>query len=304
MPRPTPSPQDFLVLGAGFIGTSFARSLRVTGHRVMVVTRRAQVPGTGPNLLHLGVDDLPESITARVVIHCRGAAVPRLAAVDLPATARESLASIDESLAIARRVGAERVFLVSSGGAIYGASIDQPAPSESTVPEPTTAYGRLKLLEEQYLAGLAGDGPESIAVRFTNVYGSLQSVDRQQGLIPLAIHRVTAGEPVQLFAHLDTERDYLHVDDAAAAIARLAEIDLLPGVVNVGSGRATRTRDVLALVGSAVGRAPNVEQVGRVPDPDSGAVDIARLRSLIPWAPRSLPDGIGSVVAEMTERHD
>jgi nucleoside-diphosphate-sugar epimerase len=89
--------------------------------------------------------------------------------------------------------------------------------------------------------------------------------------------KVTAGEQI---------RDFLHIDDVASAIARVATADVT-GVVNVGSGVPVRVRDVVAAAARACGR-EDLVRYGALPsregDPAFVCADATRLRET-GWSP-------------------
>jgi UDP-glucose 4-epimerase len=114
-----------------------------------------------------------------------------------------------------------RLFLASSAGGIYAGSPDRPL-HEGSAPRPISPYGRAKLRQEQELEGWAGRHPQvSILVgRISNLYGPGQKMDKPQGLISHMSRCLIHHEPVHIYVPLDTIRDYVFVEDAAAAIVR------------------------------------------------------------------------------------
>jgi UDP-glucose 4-epimerase len=120
------------------------------------------------------------------------------------------------------------VLLASSAGGVYGGNVVCPI-TETTAPQPISAYGRAKLLQEEILLSWARQQPESIATlvaRLSNLYGPEQRLDKPQGLISHISRCVIHGAPVHIYVPLDTIRDYLFADDAGqrlvAGLRRLA----------------------------------------------------------------------------------
>lgn len=107
--------------------------------------------------------------------------------------------------------------VVSSAGGIHAGSTHPPF-SEDTPPTPISAYGLARLAQETAATEvLAGRWPVVLA-RLSNVYGPGQDLSKLQGLVSrLAMCSLTR-EPLNLFVPLSTVRDYVYVDDAAAAI--------------------------------------------------------------------------------------
>jgi len=86
-------------------------------------------------------------------------------------------------------------------------------------------------------------------------------------------------------------RDYIHVNDLAAAHVAALEADLGPGAfeaVNVGTGVGASVLEVVEAVGRAVGR-PTPHSVGarRAGDPPSLVADPGRAGALLNWTPKT-----------------
>jgi UDP-glucose 4-epimerase len=113
--------------------------------------------------------------------------------------------------------GRGALFLSSSAGGVYAGSQGAPFTELSDV-HPLSPYGDLKLAQEQAAAQeLAGICPVIIG-RISNLYGTGQNLEKLQGLISrLALSAITK-QQVNMFVSLDTIRDYIYADDAAAVI--------------------------------------------------------------------------------------
>lgn len=147
-------------------------------------------------------------------------------------------------------------FYASSAGGIYAGAAGPPY-TERSVPVPIAPYGRFKLAAEEDIRSFsARSGIASLNGRLSNLYGPGQRLDKMQGLIShLALAQVTP-TPANIYVSLDTVRDYLYIDDAAAfvldAVRRLyREADSLPGrtaTKNFVSGTAVTIADLLGYV--------------------------------------------------------
>jgi UDP-glucose 4-epimerase len=111
------------------------------------------------------------------------------------------------------------VAFASSAGAIYAGSVDYVV-SENTAPAPTTAYGREKLTQENLVRSFtdANEGKEAVLARLSTLYGPGQSFGKQQGLIAHIARSILRNRPIQIYVPLDTIRDYIAADDAAASM--------------------------------------------------------------------------------------
>jgi UDP-glucose 4-epimerase len=288
---------DFIIVGAGFVGTSLARALSSTGRACALVTRRAHIRQLADVSVFQRFDDLAD-VTTRVVVHAGGLAQPRLSFDDLDSALERSRSELASVAEFAETSAAQSILQISSGGAVYGAAIDRPPPSEASEAYPRTAYGALKLAEERELRTMTDLAVSSL--RCTNLFGGLQQPDRQQGLIPVLVRCALDGLPITLFADPETRRDYLYIDDVADAIAELTRLgSLLPPVVNIGSGSTMSTAGVIDVVQEIVESPIQISLAEGLSPPDSGAVSTELLTSLIKWQPRPMTDGIRLVVREI-----
>ena len=129
--------------------------------------------------------------------------------------------------------------LASSAGGVYAGSKNPPFSSE-TEPCPLGGYGRLKLQQETAARELLNPTIRVLIARIANLYGPGQDLSKLQGLISrLALTSVTK-EPLSIFVPLDTLRDYITADDAAARLLHWMSVDNRSLTIRViASGEAT-----------------------------------------------------------------
>lgn len=121
-----------------------------------------------------------------------------------------------------RPAGRGAFFLSSSAGGLYAGSTHPPF-SESTTPRPLSPYGEMKLAQEQILrTTLEGCVPLVIG-RLSNLAGPGQNLVKQQGLVSQLCRAAVTRQSLNVFVPMETLRDYLYVDDAAAMVRRLVE---------------------------------------------------------------------------------
>ncbi len=200
-------------------------------------------------------------------------------------------------------LGAGRVPVIfSSSCATYG--IPQRLPIlETSVQAPINPYGRTKLVAEQILADYAAAyGMRYAALRYFNSCGTdpegelVERHDPETHLIPRAL-MAAAGMLPQLCVYGDDYptpdgtciRDYVHVSDLARAHL-LALRHLLDGgenlAVNLGTGRGSSIREVLAAIRRITGHAvPTVFQPRRAGDPPMLYADSSLARERLGFVP-------------------
>ena len=151
------------------------------------------------------------------------------------------------------------VFLASSVGGAYAGNPSQPF-SESSPAIPASAYGQTKLAMEAALeAGVADSGLRGFVGRITNLYGPGQKLGKRQGLISVVCETYLTRRAATIYVSLDTLRDYIFEDDAAAVIlAGTARAGSLPrGTTTlkiIGAGRAVSIGELIATIERVRGR--------------------------------------------------
>jgi UDP-glucose 4-epimerase len=261
-----------LLVGHGLLGAHVRRVLEGQGEDVHL----AAVPWSDPQaaleaLLRAAAGAGPDWRLA----WCAGAAV-----------VGADTAAADAEVDLVRRFVAEvarvprAVLLASSAGGVYAGSVGPPF-TESHDVRPTSPYGQAKLEIESAFGSLAASGTRLAIGRLANLYGPGQDLGKRQGLVSqLCMSRVT-GRPLGVYVSVDTLRDYVYVDDAAAVtVAMLDRVSgEVPGTVVVkivASGRSISIAGLISAATRAFRRRPPVVYAVR---PSSGQVRDLRLRS-------------------------
>lgn len=170
--------------------------------------------------------------------------------------------------------------VVASSAAIYGDTGGAPA-QESTTPDPVSPYGYHKLMMEQLCREYSEVfGLQTAVLRMFSVYGEGL---RKQLLWDCGMKLMAPVESIELGGTGDELRDWIHVDDAAAMMHRIAELASVQSpVFNGGSGIAVAVRDVVTLLARSLRRPVQVRFSGvrRPGDPFVLVSDAGRLSSL------------------------
>jgi nucleoside-diphosphate-sugar epimerase len=140
--------------------------------------------------------------------------------------------------------------------------------------------------------------------RVTNPYGPGQPATRvAYGVVNRMIHLALAGQALSIYGDGSQQRDYVFVDDTAAALIQLGDSDAADGrAFNVGSGTGTALADMARTIIAAVGggRIEHVAWPKLAEQIETGdfVADVTRIRREIGWEPKtSLADGIDRTVA-------
>lgn len=194
-------------------------------------------------------------------------------------------------------VGVDR-FVLSSSCSWYGTP-DQEMVTEVSPAKPESPYGQSKVMSEWVLRAVARTRPElrQVSLRYFNVVGSGDSslIDHSPyNLFPRVFRALSEGtRPTVFGADYPTPdgtciRDYVHVQDVAAAHVLLASVlDDGPApseVYNVGTGRGESVLDVITEI-AAHARLPVDPEVlpRRAGDPARIVGSAQRLRDELGW---------------------
>jgi len=299
-----------VVGGAGYIGSHCVRQLLAAGHEPVVLDnlvyghRAAVPPGVPLHCADLGdeaaVTTVLREARVELVMHFAAYCYVGESVTDPLKYYLNNAAATYHLLHAMDRAGVRR-FVFSSTCATFG--IPESLPITETLPQrPINPYGQTKLDVENALKAAAQTrGLSFAAFRYFNAAGAAEDGtigedhDPETHLIPVAIDVATGRRPsLQLFGtDYPTPdgtclRDYVHVDDLSrahiAAFDRLAE----PGTglfYNLGTGRPTSNREVIAAVERATGRPIKVVECPRRPgDPPALYADSTKARRELGWS--------------------
>ena len=304
-----------LVTGAaGFIGSTLVDHLLAEGHDVRGVdaftpyyaeaVKRANLAAaqehTGFELVEADLRSAelePLLVDVEVVFHLAAQAGVRPSWADGFADyVGHNVLATQRLLEAVRGTGVRRL-VYSSSSSVYGRAEWFPT-AETDVPRPHSPYGVTKLAGEHLCEAYgANHAVDTISLRYFTVYGPRQRPD-------MAIHRLIehglAGAPFPVYGDGGQEREFTYVDDVVRATVAAAAADTPPGaVVNVGGGGTTSVRDLIVLVGEAIGRSIDVEHHEEAPgDVRRTSAATERAELLLDWAPRvAVGQGLAAQVA-------
>lgn len=237
-----------LVGGGGVLGSGYRAALR---SRSAGVVRLRPPWSQGPRLEEWFARELPGALPERGPVVLVWAAGVGHVGAEPDALETETAALRGLATALRRaapdRQAATTVVLASSAGALFagaaGSVID-----DRTAPAPLSAYGHVKLAQEELLRGLADDTPcRVVSCRLSNVFGLASGRVTRRGLVSSAVRATRLGAPLTLFVSPDTRRDYLDSTDAARAALHAA--DRAPAGFTPVLLRDGQTRSVVHVLG-------------------------------------------------------
>ncbi|HEY7569003.1 MAG TPA: NAD-dependent epimerase/dehydratase family protein [Gemmatimonadaceae bacterium] len=307
--------------GAGFIGSHVADALLEQGYSVDIIDNfssgdRRNVPPAAK----LHDMDITSSDAAQLIREARFDAICHLAAqIDV----RKSVAdpAFDASVnvggtlnlieAVRQSAHPTRFVFSSTGGAIYGDFV--PVPTEEQAPkDPESPYGVAKLSAEYYLAYYARvHGLDTVALRYSNVYGPRQNPHGEAGVVAIFCTRILEGKPLTIFGEGTQTRDYVYAVDVAQAnvaavsrpLARPAQLDLR--AYNVGTSRQTTVLDLANGLRRAAGSDVPVQHApARTGEQQRSAIIVDKAAKELGWQPKvQLEEGLRLTYEFFAARH-
>ncbi len=296
--------------GAGYIGSHVIKQLGARGAHLVVLDnlstgfRDAVLYGeliegnTGDMAL---VAQLLRDYPIRTVLHFAAHIVVPESVSDPLKYYRNNTCNTRNLLECCARGGVEQ-FIFSSTAAVYGIP-ENTHLSESMPTAPINPYGSSKLMSEWMLRDLAAaHGLRYVILRYFNVAGADPAGQLGQST-PEATHLIKVACETALGKrdHIDifgTDyptpdgtciRDYIHVDDLAAAHLRALDYLTAGGpatTLNCGYGHGYSVREVLDAVQRAAGTELNIRETARRPgDPPALTADSRAIRAALDWTP-------------------
>ncbi len=302
--------------GAGFIGSCFVRRRLDATADSIVVLDKLTYAGRRENLAPCAAD---ERLAARLrFVHgdiCDRNLVADLAAesdaivnfaaeshvdrsiIDAEAFLRTDVIGVHVLLEAVRDVAARRHirFVQVSTDEVYG-EVGDGASAEDDALRPRSPYASAKAAGELLAAAYhVTHGTDVVITRGSNTYGPYQHPEK---LIPLFITNALQDEPLPMYGDGQQQRDWLHVDEHADAIAFVLDHGASGEAYNVRGMGHRANREVTGAILSLLGKPWSL--VRSVPDRPGHdlryAVDGAKLARL-GWKPTiDFDDGLATTV--------
>ena len=292
--------------GAGFIGSHIAEQLQ--GRATVRVLDNLRT-GRRQNLDGLHVEFIEESILDREAVRVAMRDIDHVfhlaAFVSVPESVREPRVCVEINvlgllnvLEAAASAGVKKLCFASSA-AVYGDNPTVPK-REDMLPEPRSPYAVTKLDGECYCRQFTDAGRlETVGLRFFNVFGPRQDPNSAYAAaVPIFLRQALANEPLTIFGDGGQTRDFIFVQDIAAACLFVATTPGLTGVFNAGYGSAVTVlelaRRIIALTGSrsTIRHAPE-----RAGDVRHSCANVDKLRAAGFQPSGSLESGLAAMMA-------
>ena len=293
--------------GAGYIGSIVGRQLLAAGHEVVVLDNleRGHRAAVAPEM-RLVVADLLDADAVAELLAEGFDGVMHFAALALVG---ESVSNPERyyrtnvvgtlNLLEAMTAAAVKRLVFSSTCAVYGQPDEVPIP-ETAPARPANTYGASKLAVDHMIGDFCvAYGLGAVSLRYFNVAGASNGLgehhEPETHLIPNILKAALGISPeVQIFGtdyptpDGTAIRDYIHVDDLAAA--HLLALDGAPAgehrIFNLGNGSGFSVREVVAAAREVTGAEIGAVEAPRRPgDPPRLVAASDRIRAELGWKP-------------------
>src|SRR6266403_626855 len=294
------------VTGAtSFLGRYVARQLKRDGFKVTGFSRRPIAPssafewgfatiGVGAFALQMLTQAQRQFGAPAVAFHAVGSGSVGQAADDPAADYERTFKSAEVLTKVLSQLSPATRLIYPSSAAVYGIVPEGPI-SESAPVSPISEYGKTKLLTEEMCREQARIyGVQLIIARFFSVYGPFQ---KKLLLWDIAQRLLSGQTAIELGGTGRETRDFIHVVDAAAMVMKLAQ-SKASGIFNIGTGRATPTRDLASKLVSVMNLEAEISFTGisRPGDPMHQQADVRRFSEFGEVACMPLEQGLADYV--------
>ena len=245
--------------GAGFIGTNLALSLSKKRNKNITLVDQ-KISYFNPVLKSLGnvqfiesdfsmmTDFRPLVRNHEIVYHLVSTNIPSTSGINIPEELQANITVTAKLLDACIAENVKKVVFMSSGGTVYGKQLE--CPLKEHVPAfPISSYGLQKLTIENllymynYMYGL-----DYRVIRLANPYGPYQRPNGKLGAVTTFTYKAIKNEPIELYGDGSVVRDFIYIQDAIDAIITVAEGEDYHKTFNIGSGKGTSIKELLALI--------------------------------------------------------
>jgi GDP-L-fucose synthase len=290
--------------GTGLAGSAIVRAYQAAGHEVIPVSRKV-VDLLDRDATFEFIKDVKPSLIVDAAAKVGGIGANNSFPVEFLA---DNLRIQNNLMEAAHAADVEKfIFLGSS--CIYPRDCAQPIKEEylltGPLEETNSAYAVAKIAGIELIKSFRKEyGRKWISLMPTNLYGINDNFELQGShVLPAFIRRfVEAAEknaPVEtLWGTGSPKREFLHVDDLAAAVVHLGNTYDSSEHLNIGTGEDLTIKELAELVAELSGFKGELAWDSSKPDGTPRKVlDVSKAKAL-GWAPKiSLRDGVASTIA-------
>src|SRR5438132_2454248 len=295
-----PSDKIYVAGHRGLVGSAIVRLLRTRGFNHLITRLRSELDLRDQNAVRSFFAQEKPDIVVLAAARVGGIKANSNAPVEFLI---ENVEVQNNAISAAYESGVRKLIFLGSS-CIYPKLAPQPIPESALLTgplEPTNeAYAIAKIAGIKLCQAFAQEyGANFVSAMPTNFYGPGDNFDLETSHVLAALLRKAheakmsgAGEMI-VWGSGEPRREFLHVDDLAAAVLFLLEKYDSPEIINVGCGEDISIRELAELVCDVVGFRGELKWDRSKPDgTPRKLLDVSKIKTL-GWQPTiSLRDGV------------
>jgi UDP-glucose 4-epimerase len=286
-----------IIGGTGFIGQNLATFFNSLNYKVTVVGRSvAKFHFDGLNAVQIDVNDTDILINSvsncETIIWLVSSLVPSVSNASLIDDFNNNISPLVRFMEKSSENPQFKKFIfLSSGGTIYGDSLDNKPLDEDSSKKPISSYGLSKIVTENYIKFLTSNAHfESFILRPSNVYGQFQNLIKPQGIIGYAFKSIKNNTPIDLYDNGRVTRDFIHVFDLANDVQACIESEHQEAhttVYNVASQQGYTIKEILEKINTITGKEIlTIPKASRNFDCNYNVLKIEKIKKDLNWQPQ------------------
>jgi UDP-glucose 4-epimerase len=285
--------------GAGFIGTHLVTKLIRLGYFPIVIdnfsnsitSKLKTISKNDYFLVRSDINDANKILkkikdyTPQTIIHL---AAMHYIPFCIENPIKTKIVNVNGTKAIFKIVKEKKIknIIFASSGAVYKPNFK--AHKEKEELQPIDVYGKTKKVAEKYLLKKCKQHHINLVIlRLFNIYGKY---DLTPHFIPEIIKRLEKASCIKV-GNLNTERDYLYIDDLVEVIIKIlsARKKIPNDIFNIGTGKKYKGIDVIKLISSIRNKQIQLiesQSLLRKSDRPVLCADIKKVSKALSWEPK------------------
>lgn len=279
--------KKILILGCGYLGYNLATALS-EDYDVLVISRKNRYISDGNVKFKLYEFDYVDlnvlnefDLSGYIVINALGSITPNKD-INYISEDLKFYDMLTTLLIVLSKKNIRRLIQISSGGTVYGNKNNLPIVEDEAL-EATSIYSLQKIFFEEFLkVNYYENGIPYSIMRISNPYGGYQILNKQQGLIPIVIKNIISNTNMNIWADLNTIRDYIYISDLVKAFRIIIENDECENeVYNVGSGIGTSIKEIIQICEHTTNNKLNyIHEPKNIASINKNILDIGKIKNL------------------------
>lgn len=286
----------FITGGTGFIGKHLVNQLQE--EELFILTRNPKPSKPSFKQVQFIQGDLEDiDKWKNKVRNCKPDATIHLAWEGIPDYGvKNSIKNLNQGLNLYKFLAEIKCKTILTTGSCweYGQQVGKL--SENTVPRSYNAFAAAKNSLHIQGESIAQDNNINfIWTRLFYVYGPGQ---KKESLIPYVMNNLKAHNTPQI-KNLQTQNDFIYVDDTAKAIALLIKNNAKKGIYNIGSGSLTSVQTIIKLIYKNFKQSNPLEKnlPSSIQTPINFYADISKINQEVDWKPTTnIEEGIRKTI--------